>query len=57
MPSSGRTTVRPAIDTVQVLLDQLLVPLGGLDDRRTEDFKRTLALLLDTPLGPARESR
>ncbi|WP_030668401.1 MarR family winged helix-turn-helix transcriptional regulator [Streptomyces cellulosae] len=57
LTDEGRTTVRPAIDTVQVLLDQLLIPLGGLDDRRTEDFKQTLALLLDTPLGPARESR
>ncbi|MFI5676829.1 MarR family winged helix-turn-helix transcriptional regulator [Streptomyces cellulosae] len=57
LTEEGRATVRPAIDTVQVLLDQLLIPLGGLDDRRTEDFKRTLALLLDTPLGPARESR
>jgi hypothetical protein len=43
--------VRPAVDAVQVLLDQLLAPLGGLDDQRTDEFKRTLTTLLDTPLG------
>ncbi|MFI6935622.1 MarR family winged helix-turn-helix transcriptional regulator [Streptomyces sp. NPDC050287] len=53
LTDEGRTTVRPAIDAVQVLLDRLLTPLGGLDDRRTEEFKRTLITLLDTPLGPA----
>jgi DNA-binding MarR family transcriptional regulator len=57
LTDEGRTTVRPAIDAVQLLLDQLLIPLGGLGDRRTEDFKRTLVALLDTPLGGAPESR
>jgi DNA-binding MarR family transcriptional regulator len=51
LTDAGRTAVRPAIDAVQVLLDQLLAPLGGLDAPRTEDFKRTLTELLDTPLG------
>jgi DNA-binding MarR family transcriptional regulator len=53
LTDEGHAAVRPAIDAVQVLLDQLLTPLGGLDDPRTEDFKRTLTALLDTPLGPA----
>jgi DNA-binding MarR family transcriptional regulator len=51
LSGEGRKAVRPAIDAVQLLLDQLLDPLGGLDDRRTEEFKRTLTTLLDTPLG------
>ncbi len=51
LTDEGRKAVRPAIDAVQVLLDQLLTPLGGLDDRRTDDFRRTLTQLLDTPLG------
>lgn len=53
LTEEGRRRVRPAINAVQVLLDQLLAPLGGLDDPRTTDFKRTLAGLLDTPLGTA----
>jgi DNA-binding MarR family transcriptional regulator len=51
LTEAGRTAVRPAIDAVQVLLDQLLAPLGGLEDRRTEEFQRTLVSLLDIPLG------
>ncbi|MDH6627890.1 DNA-binding MarR family transcriptional regulator [Streptomyces sp. LBL] len=51
LTDEGKAAVRPAVAAVQVLLDQLLTPLGGLDDRRTEDFKRTLTQLLDTPLG------
>ena len=51
LTDGGRDAVRPAIDAVQVLLDQLLTPLGGLDDPRTDDLKRTLTALLDTPLG------
>ncbi|MEV0641061.1 MarR family transcriptional regulator [Streptomyces sp. NPDC050619] len=51
LTDAGLGAVRPAIDAVQVLLDQLLAPLGGLDDVRTEDFKRTLTDLLDAPLG------
>ncbi|MFD3500779.1 MarR family winged helix-turn-helix transcriptional regulator [Streptomyces sp. NPDC058676] len=57
LTDEGLKAVRPAIDAVQVLLDQLLMPLGGLDDRRTDDFKRTLTQLLDTPLGRDEESR
>ncbi|MDL5202091.1 MarR family transcriptional regulator [Streptomyces sp. ALI-76-A] len=53
----GRAAVRPAIDAVQVLLDQLLTPLGGLDSARTEEFGRTLVALLDTPLGGTAEGR
>ncbi|MEV2213810.1 MarR family transcriptional regulator [Streptomyces sp. NPDC050997] len=51
LTGEGRVAVRPAIDAVQVLLDQLLTPLGGLDDPRTDELKRTLTTLLDTPLG------
>ncbi|CAM5439563.1 putative HTH-type transcriptional regulator [Streptomyces alboniger] len=51
LTAEGRAAVRPAIDAVQELLDQLLIPLGGLDDPRTDDLKRTLTALLDTPLG------
>ena len=47
----GREAVRPAIAAVQVLLDQLLRPLGGLDDPRTAALVRDLTVLLDTPLG------
>ena len=46
----GREAVRPAMATVQVLLDQLLSPLGGLDDPRTTAFVHDLTLLLNTPL-------
>ncbi|MGW0710339.1 MarR family winged helix-turn-helix transcriptional regulator [Streptomyces sp. NPDC002643] len=49
LTKEGRTAVRPAIDAVQVLLDRLLAPLGGLDDPRTGDFRRTLISLLDLP--------
>ncbi|WP_367322532.1 MarR family winged helix-turn-helix transcriptional regulator [Streptomyces sp. HUAS ZL42] len=52
LTDDGLRTVRPAIDAVQALLDQLLAPLGGLDDPRTAAFARTLTELLDTPLGP-----
>ena len=51
LTGEGRAAVRPAVDAVQVLLDQLLTPLGGLDDPRTDDLRRTLTALLDTPLG------
>lgn len=54
LTDAGRKAVRPAIDAVQVLLDQLLAPLGGLDDPRTTEFKHTLTELLDTPLGVGR---
>ncbi|WP_328494608.1 MarR family transcriptional regulator [Streptomyces sp. NBC_00414] len=52
LTEEGRTTVRPAIDAVQVLLDQLLASLGGLGDPRTTELERTLTDLLDTPLDP-----
>jgi DNA-binding MarR family transcriptional regulator len=46
----GTAVVRPAIATVQTLLDQLLAPLGGGDDPRTAAFVRELKALLDNPL-------
>jgi MarR family transcriptional regulator, organic hydroperoxide resistance regulator len=46
----GNAVVRPAIATVQTLLDQLLAPLGGRDDPRTAEFARTLTALLNNPL-------
>jgi DNA-binding MarR family transcriptional regulator len=48
----GREAIRPAIATVQVLLDRLLAPLGGQDDPRTAAFVRDLTVLLDAPLDP-----
>jgi hypothetical protein len=42
--------IRPAMETVQRLLDQLLAPLGGLDGRTTARFVRDLTTLLGTPL-------
>lgn len=53
LTDAGHAAVRPAIDAVQVLLDRLLTPLGGLDGPRTEEFRRTLTSLLDVPTGPA----
>ncbi|SBT41920.1 transcriptional regulator, MarR family [Micromonospora auratinigra] len=49
----GQQVVRPAIDTVQRLLDQLLAPLGGRGDPRTAAFTAELSALLDVPLGPS----
>ncbi|GAA4432016.1 MarR family transcriptional regulator [Actinokineospora soli] len=46
----GRTVTGEAIGVVRGLLDQLLEPLGGLDDPRTRAFADTLTTLLDTPL-------
>ncbi|MEY9967962.1 DNA-binding MarR family transcriptional regulator [Streptacidiphilus sp. MAP12-16] len=48
----GREAVAPAIATVEALLDQLLDPLGGLDDPRTAALVRDLTSLLDAPLNP-----
>lgn len=48
----GRESVRPAIATVQALLDRLLAPLGGRDDPRAEALVRDLTALLDVPLDP-----
>ena len=50
----GRDAVRPAIATVQALLDQLLSPLGGLDDPRTAALVRDLTILLNAPLDSGR---
>jgi DNA-binding MarR family transcriptional regulator len=52
LTARGREVTGPAIDAVQVLLGQLLAPLGGREDPRTAAFVRDLASLLDTPLGP-----
>lgn len=46
----GREAIRPAIATVQALVDRLLQPLGGRDDPRTATFVRNLTTLLDAPL-------
>lgn len=46
----GREVVRPAMATVQVLLDRLLAPLGGLDGPRTAALVGELTSLLDAPL-------
>lgn len=53
LTGAGRETVRPAIDVVQVLHDQLLAPLGGRDDPRTAALVGTLTSLLETPLAPS----
>ncbi|MFJ2645711.1 MarR family winged helix-turn-helix transcriptional regulator [Streptomyces sp. NPDC087420] len=52
LTESGREAVRPAMDTVQALMDRLLAPLGGRDDFRTTAFVRDLTALLDAPLEP-----
>jgi len=46
----GREVARQAIRVVQRLQEQLLQPLGGLDDPRTKEFMRELRTLLDAPL-------
>jgi DNA-binding MarR family transcriptional regulator len=46
----GREAIRPAIATVQTLVDRLLQPLGGRDDPRIATFVRNLTTLLDAPL-------
>ncbi|MCO6004273.1 MarR family transcriptional regulator [Actinoallomurus purpureus] len=53
----GREAVRPALDTVQRLLDRLLAPLGGQDGSRTEAFVRDLTALLDAPLDPPHQQK
>ncbi|MEV0401743.1 MarR family transcriptional regulator [Actinoallomurus sp. NPDC050550] len=54
LTEKGRDVVRPAIQLVQELLDQLLAPLGGQDDARTAAFVRDLTALLDAPLDRSR---
>jgi len=56
LTDQGRDTTRQAIEIVQGLLQQLLAPLGGLDSPRAQEFRRDLATLLDTPLGPTNEN-
>lgn len=46
----GLSVVRPAMRTVQALLDQLLAPLGGRDSVRSADLVTMLTALLDAPL-------
>ena len=46
----GRAVVTPAIGIVRQLIDQLLVPLGGLASPRAQAFVRDLNVLLDAPL-------
>lgn len=51
LTADGLDVVRPAMRTVQALLDELLAPLGGRSSDRTRQFVDTLAELLDTPLN------
>ena len=50
LTAHGREVIRPAIATVQTLLDKLLAPLGGQRDPRAVAFAGDLATLLETPL-------
>ncbi len=52
LTDDGLEVARPAMRTVQALLDELLAPLGGRSSDRTRQFVDTLAELLDTPLDP-----
>ncbi|MET9479528.1 MarR family transcriptional regulator [Streptomyces sp. NPDC006638] len=52
LTESGQEAVRPAMATVQDLMDRLLAPLGGRDDSRTAALVRDLTALLDAPLEP-----
>ncbi|MFC9945930.1 MarR family winged helix-turn-helix transcriptional regulator [Streptomyces pratensis] len=49
----GQAVTRQAVAAVQELLQQLLEPLGGLDDPRTRAFTDELTALLDAPLAPS----
>lgn len=53
LTARGRATTERAIEVVQLLLDQLLQPLGGLGSARTRQFTSELTALLDTPLDPS----
>jgi DNA-binding MarR family transcriptional regulator len=53
LTEQGEAVTRQAIAVVQELLQQLLEPLGGLDDPRTRAFTGELTTLLDAPLGPS----
>jgi len=52
LTDAGLAVVRPAMRTVQVLLDRLLAPLGGRGSTRTTELVATLTELLDAPLDP-----
>ncbi|MFI8008414.1 MarR family winged helix-turn-helix transcriptional regulator [Streptomyces sp. NPDC086010] len=52
LTADGHGTIGPAMRTVRALHDQLLAPLGGMDDPRTAALVDGLSTLLDTPLGP-----
>ncbi|WP_411080806.1 MarR family winged helix-turn-helix transcriptional regulator [Streptomyces sp. cmx-18-6] len=52
LTEQGEAVTRQAIEVVQVLLQQLLEPLGGLDAERTRAFTDELTALLDAPLSP-----
>lgn len=53
LTEQGRAVTRQAVAVVQGLLQQLLEPLGGLDDPRTRAFTDELTALLDAPLDPS----
>jgi len=46
----GLAVARPAMRTVQLLLDHLLAPLGGRDSSRSAELVTVLTALLDAPL-------
>jgi len=51
LTATGADVTGRAVLVVRQLVDQLLAPLGGLDDPRTAAFVRELTLLLDVPLS------
>ncbi|WP_406209938.1 MarR family transcriptional regulator [Kitasatospora sp. NBC_01560] len=53
LTEQGLTVTQQAVTVVQGLLQQLLEPLGGLDDPRTRAFTDELTALLDAPLAPS----
>ncbi|MEU6818605.1 MarR family transcriptional regulator [Streptomyces sp. NPDC046860] len=53
LTEQGQAVTRQAIAVVQGLLQQLLEPLGGLNDPRTRAFTEELTTLLDVPLAPS----
>ncbi|MEU3252507.1 MarR family transcriptional regulator [Streptomyces sp. NPDC006997] len=57
LTKEGVAVTRRAVEVVQGLLQQLLAPLGGLDDPRAREFSRNLAALLDAPLDPSADHR
>lgn len=48
----GSERIGPAMTTVSGLLEEMLSPLGGVDDPRTAALVRDLMSLLDNPLDP-----